>query len=542
MKRNEIKKMVCIGVFCMEFLRSWSWSDESLSPLLRIPATGLQQGGNVPMQALSKDQYVLTVNKTDTPAVIRMNFRLEDVSYPQTPLARLQIKQLVNLRQGNQGKALGALHVYVRTSKGQRMRLAGSMVVRPAGVPFDYTIDMTDAVNEILRKRRNPKIFECELRLEGAPTFATIYTLPVNPSDSPLTLEVVSPAGWTQDWQDRMAPITHGTQVYRESCLPLAVGQDAEVSLQLLYPVKKVIEVSCCATGRELQAGQDWILRDGRLFLPAQSKAPIQQESNFFIFERTDKEGNVRTIHNAIRLEEGTWYHERQIEVTYEPVACDNFFPPPLSTLDDLPRLKHKLLSKEPICIVLFGDSISYGGNASRLIGIWPYQPSYGELVVWAVEQHYGSPITFMNHSRSGATSTYALEQAASLVGTFKPDLAIIAFGMNDRVPARIEIFLDNMKASLETIRTMSPDTEFLLVAPMMNNPKQPIGSEPIFTIRDKIVTLSGPGVAIVDMTTTHREILRRKNYLDTSGNGANHPNDFLHRIYAQRICEVLMP
>ena len=36
--------------------------------------------------------------------------------------------------------------------------------------------------------------------------------------------------------------------------------------------------------------------------------------------------------------------------------------------------------------------------------------------------------------------------------------------------------------------------------------------------------------------------MLRRKNYLDLSGNGANHPNDFLHRIYAQRILEVLLP
>lgn len=537
-----MKKVALTVAICLMFLGSWSWSDESLPSVLRIPAVELRQEGNVPAQARSQDQYVLTVNQSDAPAVIRMNFGLKDVSYQQTPSALLQIKQLMSLPQKNRGKALGALHVYVRASDGRGARLAGSMVVRPAGVPFDYSIDITNAVNEILKKPRKPERLECELRLEGAPTFATIYTLPANPDDSPLTLEIVPPAGWTCDWQDRMAPIAQGTRVYRESRLPLTAEKDAEVPLRLLYPVKKVIDVICCASGRKLQAGQDWILRDGRLYLPPGSGAPIQQESTFFTFERTDKEGNVRTVTNTIRLEEGTWYHERQIEVTYEPASRDNFFPPPLSTLDDLPRLKHKLLSKEPVCIVLFGDSISYGGNASRLTGIWPYQPSYGELAAWAVEQHYGSPVTFMNHSRGGATSTYALEQAASLVGTFKPDLAIVAFGMNDRAPARKEVFLDNMKTSLETIRAMSPDTEFLLIAPMMNNPKQPIGSEPIFAIRDKIVTLAGPGKAIVDMTTTHREILRRKDYLDLSGNGANHPNDFLHRIYAQRVCEVLIP
>ena len=36
--------------------------------------------------------------------------------------------------------------------------------------------------------------------------------------------------------------------------------------------------------------------------------------------------------------------------------------------------------------------------------------------------------------------------------------------------------------------------------------------------------------------------MLERKNYLDLSGNGVNHPNDFLHRIYAMRVLEVLAP
>jgi hypothetical protein len=36
--------------------------------------------------------------------------------------------------------------------------------------------------------------------------------------------------------------------------------------------------------------------------------------------------------------------------------------------------------------------------------------------------------------------------------------------------------------------------------------------------------------------------MLDRKEYLDTSGNGANHPNDFFQRVYAQRVLEVLSP
>jgi hypothetical protein len=76
----------------------------------------------------------------------------------------------------------------------------------------------------------------------------------------------------------------------------------------------------------------------------------------------------------------------------------------------------------------------------------------------------------------------------------------------------------------------------------MMNNPKQPVGSEPIFALRDLLLSIDRPDVAFVDMTTTHQTLLERKDYLDASGNGANHPNDFLHRIYAMRLLELLLP
>lgn len=34
-------------------------------------------------------------------------------------------------------------------------------------------------------------------------------------------------------------------------------------------------------------------------------------------------------------------------------------------------------------------------------------------------------------------------------------------------------------------------------------------------------------------MASVHKALTWRKHYLDTCGNGANHANDYLHRIYA---------
>jgi hypothetical protein len=44
----------------------------------------------------------------------------------------------------------------------------------------------------------------------------------------------------------------------------------------------------------------------------------------------------------------------------------------------------------------------------------------------------------------------------------------------------------------------------------------------------------------MANVTATWTAILTRKNDLDLSGNGLNHPNDFGHRIYADVILAVI--
>jgi len=288
--------------------------------------------------------------------------------------------------------------------------------------------------------------------------------------------------------------------------------------------------------------GRDWNLRDGDLVLPPGTHAPVEDSTDLITIDGPDEPGVIQHGRNPIRIAKGTWYHKRQIEVTYEPAKRDWSFLPPVSSLDDLPRVKQLLTSSQPVSLVLFGNSIATGGNASKYIGIWPYQPSFGELVARKLEAFYGSCVTFMNHSRGGGTASYAVSQAVSQVGWFKPDLVIIGFGMNDRPANRRIHYRENMETIIDTIRTVSPKTEFIIVTPIVNNPDQSMGLDPVKYIRDQGLAIDQPGVAHVDMTTPHLQMLRRKSYLDLTGNGVNHPDDFLHRMYAQRILEVLLP
>ena len=56
----------------------------------------------------------------------------------------------------------------------------------------------------------------------------------------------------------------------------------------------------------------------------------------------------------------------------------------------------------------------------------------------------------------------------------------------------------------------------------------------------DALRGLTGPGIALADVTTTWTAYLERKSVLALSGNGLNHPNDFGHRIYADVILAVV--
>lgn len=510
------------------------------SDFTSVPAATARQVGTVAVETVAPGAMILA-HEPDASAGTMLEFDLSGVADAITPLARLQLGMVEKVKVSHPGQsaqgARAALHAYVHEPTGSHMELAGAVPVKPAGIPTLYTIDVTHAVNTALQKPRGRRTLQLEVRIAGKPLHFEVYSL----SAKGIALEIASPAGWTDDSDRRLADLMTGP-VYRESCLPLADEHGREVVLSLLFPAARVLEVIANASGEKLQQGRDWQLRDGKLVLPPGTRAPVQVAAEFFTVPQKAKDGSSRLVRSKIRIVDGTWYHERQIEVSYEPAVRPFQFPPPRSTLNDLPRTKRLLEEKKPLTLIVFGDSISAGANASKLTGAWPYQPDYGELVWLQLEQDYGSKITYMNHSRGGGTSGHAATQADAQVAWFQPDLVLLAFGMNERGEDRRVVHRANLEKIIDIVRARSPEAEFVIITPMLNNPKQPTGIAPVQFIRDEAFKVARPGIAFVDMTTTHLEMIQRKDYLDLSGNGVNHPNDFLMRMYAQRVLEVLSP
>ncbi len=509
-----------------------------------IPASHIEQTG-APMEFDPNDGIVILANEPGGAAGMVLDFDLEAIPDKSTPVARLLFGEVERLKVKRSGQpsspARDVIMAYLPEKDGPS-RLVGSLPTKAGGTINTYTVDVTPAVNATLAKPKGQRKLRLEVKLEGSPVFFEIYGVSNGKTKPAPSLEIAPAGGCVNDWERCLEPVISAKEIYREPCLPLAETRGTELELKLLYPAKKITEVILPATGEKYEEGRDWIMRDGKLIIPAGSHVPVQIAEEFFTEEKKDKDGNVKINKTTVRLVPETWYLQRQIAVSYEPAKRDWKWTPPISSLDQLPRLKGLLSKKAPVKVVLLGDSISAGGDCSGLYGVSPCQPNYGVLVARKLAQHYGSDVTFVNPSRAGATSSYGTLQADAQVGWFKPDLAIIAYGMNDRADKRRPEFKANMEKILDTIRAASPETEFLVVTPMLNNPKQSSGLDPVKFIRDETLKIARPGLAFADMTTTELDLLQRKDYLDLSGNGANHPNDFLHRIYAQRILEVLIP
>jgi lysophospholipase L1-like esterase len=231
-----------------------------------------------------------------------------------------------------------------------------------------------------------------------------------------------------------------------------------------------------------------------------------------------------------------------QSQVTYEHDPGQWTAPVPAFDPKALPRTLGRLRERKPLQIVVLGDSISTGCNASGWGGGPPYQPAYPELVRRHLEARYGGEVRLTNLSVGGKDTAWALTMVDQ-VAEPRPDLVVVAFGMNDAAGRPAPEYRANVERLLARVGERLPDAEFLLVATMVGNPAWVRLRQDLFpAYRDALATLRRPGVALADVTTPWSRFLELKQDWDQTGNGVNHPNDFGHRVYAQVIATQLVP
>lgn len=342
-----------------------------------------------------------------------------------------------------------------------------------------------------------------------------------------------------------MEPFWDGPVMYRESILPVS-RNGGQPEAKLLFLPEEILCVESSGLSRKYQQGQDWFLEGNTLRLPKDSAIPFMTEAELYCAEYIPGQTMPRTDAGAVLYREGAFFHSRQTLVTYRYGNDHWTGETPVSAEKQLPKTFEKLRRAEVLRLVLFGDSISEGANCSGKIGVPPFLPVWGQLVANELERIYGVPITFINESVGGTTSRWGADHAY-LVADKKPDLVLLAFGMNDGSGTGREdgvhpaVFGDNICAIMEQIRKANPDTEFILVGTTLPNPETIfVGRQPEYFDQLKQIVHNTAGTAVANMTAVHAELLRHKSFLDMTGNNINHPNDFLNRCYAQFIVGML--
>ena len=347
-------------------------------------------------------------------------------------------------------------------------------------------------------------------------------------------------------FDDIMTPIFDGTKMFGESVFPLKNADGSNASAKLFFKPKKIEAAYTYKNWRKEYLlenvdykidGDNVEFTDKGKFksfdyskIYADTKEAAAKNGKFFFFENLGK---------FAFFTEGGWFQQNAVFFDYEHAAQTEFSLPKRDG-KTLEKTAGKLKRGEPLKIVLFGDSIAAGANAQSMTDTPPFAPTWGEIITMRLRQIYKGEIEYRNRALGGTTIGWGNLNIENLVLPDNPDLVIIAFGMNDSCVPELRAKL--LKSMTDKVLKKNPDAEFIIVSSMCANPlwlkKFKIHDE--YAKIDK--TLKLDNVAIADVRSAHKALLSKKKYIDMTGNNVNHPNQFLIRVYAQTILNLLAP
>lgn len=359
-------------------------------------------------------------------------------------------------------------------------------------------------------------------------------------------VSIVSAAEPEKPWKfdaTELQPFWQNTTMRGESVLFIK-DADGAAKTKLLFAPTKVLKVTSSSKEVEYEEGKDYVCQPGskEIVLPAGSRIPwktpldLRRPAKSQKYALTHRDGNGEIFFGATHE-----YHDMQTLVTYEHEPAAWKGPTPSFAGKELPRTVKLLQEKKPLKVALLGDSISTGCNASGWAKVAPHQPPYQDLLVLHLEHAYGGKVALENVAVGGTSTDWGVANIGKVTAA-KPNLVILAFGMNDSSGRPAKDFQANIQKMIAAVKEAQPEAEIILVATMLGNKDWVALKQDLFPqYRDALAGLCGPGVALADMTSVWAELLRHKQDWDLTGNGVNHPNDFGHRIYAQVLSALLV-
>jgi acyl-CoA thioesterase I len=331
--------------------------------------------------------------------------------------------------------------------------------------------------------------------------------------------------------------------VHWESSVLLDSNEPNGAMVRLARPAKKILAVRAANRTRTLDPAVDILLAESGLSFAVLIKDLIPAISTEAMYKAPNAPQSYRhrtgNENQWLLYAPGRWFHDRNVEVTYEVI--EHVVAPELIAVHGaLPRCMTRLAIKQPLRIGVSGDSISTGLDSSLTADAPPHQAGYVGLIQSQLARDFSTDIQVTNRSVAGWSISNGNEDAEQLLSA-PLDLVIIAYGMNDVGRRDPKWFQDQLQRLIRTIQSRQPEAEIAIVSPMLGNPEWIHTPAEMFgPYRDAMLACVGPGVALADVTEVWTWMNRHKHFLDMTGNGLNHPNDFGHRLYAQCLLQLL--
>lgn len=312
---------------------------------------------------------------------------------------------------------------------------------------------------------------------------------------------------------------------------------------RLLLSAREILRVTNMDRTVTYEENKDFVLGPDRrtIRLTENSRIPFLLESDLRRAPESARSYRGKNEHEPWFLHsEDDFFPSLQPRFTYRHDGWDGLVPETFAA--NLADTQRKLKEKSLLRLVLFGDSISEGYNATEFCHLAPRVPCYGRQVADNLIEACLSPVIFHNVSKAGMDSAWGLRNIDQVLNE-RPDLLILAWGMNDASGDCSEAqYIRNITEMMSAVRKINSNAEFVLVATQYANPEWTYSNPQKYRdYLNGLKRLIGPRVGLADLTSMWEYLLSRKSYLDVTGNGLNHPNDFGHTLYAQVITRTIL-
>lgn len=363
------------------------------------------------------------------------------------------------------------------------------------------------------------------------------------------------------DLEQMLSPDWEGDTIYNESVLPMLYEGETEAHAMLALDAEEILRVTDYSGKTVYEQGRDYYYKDGEIYIPATSTILFSNISANY----QDTDGSAKTLTGKIndasvlysdypvsnfKNRDGKYiyfrenaFHKDQLLVTYRHAQDAQWGGDCLPDASQSAKLSNtiaKLKAGEPLRIAAFGSSTTADACASAEMNAAPCLPGWGSLVEHALSEYYHTDaIRYFNVAHGGkSSSTLGVPGVADLTDT-NPDLVMIGFLTNETVSQ--EEYKANIQTIIDETREVNPDAEFILFSSKVSHDGY-AGYDRIANYKDALAQIAEADehIAYLDIQGVHSWLLERKNYESITGNNINHPNDYIHRIYAKLALDIL--